>query len=67
MTSLLEIDRLFEMKGEFSSAPMRAPLGAAKTFCPYDPPSRFSCRPRARHARGRVEHAPNRHHLERPR
>jgi hypothetical protein len=41
MTSLLADDRLFEMRGESSSAPMRAPAGAAKTFRPYDPTQSF--------------------------
>lgn len=41
MTSLLADDRLFEMKGEPSLAPMRAPAGAAKTFRPYDPTQSF--------------------------
>jgi hypothetical protein len=34
MTSLLADDRLFEMEGESSVAPSRAPAGAAKTFRP---------------------------------
>jgi hypothetical protein len=34
MTSLLADDRLFEMEGKSSVAPMRAPAGAAKTFRP---------------------------------
>jgi hypothetical protein len=41
MTSLLTDDRLFEMKGEPSSAPMRAPAGATKTFRHYDPTQWF--------------------------
>ena len=41
MTSLLADDRLFEMKGDPSVAPMRAPAGAAKTFRPYDPTQSF--------------------------
>ena len=41
MTSLLTDDRLFEMKGEPSSAPMRAPAGATKTFRHYAPTQWF--------------------------
>jgi hypothetical protein len=45
LTSLLAADRLFAMRGESSSAPMRAPPRAAKNFRPDDPTQSFLLAP----------------------